>query len=772
MRQPLLLLIPALCIGAACTDIGLGLGTLPLPAGGLPAPQTLEGGAQIRLSQAGFQKLTSVAPGLLNAAIDGTPCLPRGSVGGSFSNADYCWANPLGCTAGCPIPVDLDATQLLSVPSNQTVRVQLSIQAISASMPVRGEIAFIPYSCTLGLGVGDTSAFADVRLSIDPATGALGAEIDDLGVALGSFSAAGCPFEVVSLVRDPILDALTALVAERVALAIDGVVAALLPAAPELAGRTRLPALALVGTARDLGNGVETRLVPGGYVQLNGGGLSLGVVTGFNADAEPTTRSPGQASEPHACVSGLVAPDLAQPPASLAATSRGSFLLPASGAFLGLPEPVHDLSIGVSRTALDLAGHHVTASGDLCLAIDVGSRARLDDLVGVPVGTSWEDLRLVWKPQQPLRFEIGAGADAHLVARLDDLRLDVETAAEGDPLLEVTSDVALGLRLQSRHDAAYGPMLETTRTSLEVSNTAVAALDDRYAHLAPAELDALASALVDLAFAAVGAESGNLYLSPFAGFDLDDLAVARVDTASDAFLAFTASLGAFAGPPPSGDPAPTPQPLVTTVDVPTPAALRAALIAGDEDGLPAIRVALPTSDGPRPLEHAWRIEGGHWHAYEASGELVIRDRSFAWQGLRGIWLRSRVVGDDATTSELGFLEATIDWAPPALLPELATLDETFLTVPAIDAASPTLEWALGRVGESEPATPWSFDPAFDAEAAWALGDEIVAYARDPSGHVAQATLDLPEPDAAAAGLLALAVLRSRLARRRRQPRRA
>jgi hypothetical protein len=174
-------------------------------------------------------------------------------------------------------------------------------------------------------------------------------------------------------------------------------------------------------------------------------------------------------------------------------------------------------------------------------------------------------------------------------------------------------------------------MLETTRASLEVSNTAVAALDDRYAHLAPAELDALASALVDLAFAAVGAESGNLYLSPFAGFDLDDLAVARVDTASDAFLAFTASLGAFGGPPPSADPAPTPQPLATTVDVPTPAALRAALLAGDEDGLPAIRVALPTSDGPRPLEHAWRIEGGHWHAYEASGELVIRDRSFAWQ---------------------------------------------------------------------------------------------------------------------------------------------
>jgi len=72
-------------------------------------------------------------------------------------------------------------------------------------------------------------------------------------------------------------------------------------------------------------------------------------------------------------------------------------------------------------------------------------------------------------------------------------------------------------------------------------------------------------------------------------------------------------------------------------------------------------------------------------------------------------------------------------------------------VPARDALSATLEWAMGRVGESTPATPWTADPNLDASAALALGDDIVVYARDDVGNVAQATVHLaPEPGAGAA----------------------
>jgi hypothetical protein len=46
---------------AACGGIGGGCGgcgSQPLPAGGLPKTQTVEGGGQIRVTRAGFTKLT------------------------------------------------------------------------------------------------------------------------------------------------------------------------------------------------------------------------------------------------------------------------------------------------------------------------------------------------------------------------------------------------------------------------------------------------------------------------------------------------------------------------------------------------------------------------------------------------------------------------------------------------------------------------------------------------------------------------------------------
>jgi hypothetical protein len=63
-------------------------------------------------------------------------------------------------------------------------------------------------------------------------------------------------------------------------------------------------------------------------------------------------------------------------------------------------------------------------------------------------------------------------------------------------------------------------------------------------------------------------------------------------------------------------------------------------------------------------------------------------------------------------------------------------------VPARDALSATLEWAMGRVGENTPATAWTSDPNLDSSAALALGDDVVVYVRDEVGNFANATLHL------------------------------
>jgi len=741
------ILLLALC-ACACTDIGLGLpGTgTPLPAGGLPASQTLEGGAQIRLTQTGWQKITNVLPAVLHDGFGQGVCVGQLSIQGT----DACYTNQSSCRPGCSFGIEVDSVNI-SITNLQKLNVAVSAPAIAASVPVDPPFPFS--ACTLSLTTGRMHADADISLSIDPATGVFIAEVAAINhVDFGNVSDSGCNEipERATIVRD-VVDALTA----AVVTVLNAALGEFMPTQPELAALIDLPALALTGFSTSNGSAVETRIVPGGYAQLKGGGLSLGVVTGFNSDVDPGTRSVGLVSEPHPCTAGLSAPDLSLPPFAFPTTSRGTFLLDPAGPFVAIPEPANDLLVGVSRSALDLAGHHMIAAGGMCLTFDAGQAAFirrdvLDDLLGVPLASADAELRFVVRPHQGIHFTVGTGSvlSPHLSAEFDDLEIDVDTVSAGTatPALTLSADVSIGSQLGTRRDAGMPTRLETTRSALTVANPAVQVFDVRYAALNTADLDALAGSIADVVFSTLGADAGTVLVSDFAGYHLDNVAVSRVTTASDDFLAVSASLGANS---PSGNPpAPTPQPLSTTLVLPTPAALRAALLAGNSAGLPTVHVALPTTDGARPIEHAWRTAGGAWRPYVATGDLVIRDRSFAWQGERTIELRSRVVGDDSTTSPIGSTTVVIDYAPPTIFVDQASFS-THLVVPARDALSPTLEWAMGRVGESTPATAWTTDPNLDAASALALGSDVIVYVRDRVGNVAQTTVHLAPNDGCA-----------------------
>jgi hypothetical protein len=344
----------------------------------------------------------------------------------------------------------------------------------------------------------------------------------------------------------------------------------------------------------------------------------------------------------------------------------------------------------------------------------------------------------------------------------------VETLPGGTatPALRLTADVALSSQVSTRREAGLPTRLETTRSALGVANPTVQVFDARYVGVNAADLDALAGTIVDVVFSTIGAGAGTVLVSDFAGYSLVNVALERVTTASDDFLTVRALLAP--NPLDGNPPAPTPQPLSTTLDLPTPAELRAALVAGNSADLPTLHVELPGIDGSaRPLEHAWRTVGGVWRPYEATGDLVIRDRSFAWQGERTIELRSRVVGDDSTTSPVGSTTVWIDYAPPTIFVDQVTFSAD-LFVPARDSLSATLEWAMGPVGENTPTTPWSTGPNLDGLTALTFGDEVVVYVRDDVGNVAKSPpIPLPEPGVATATGLAcsLLVFMARRARR-------
>ena len=53
----------------------------PLPPGGLPTTQTVEGGAQIRVTSSGFTKLESILPALANQVFGPGYCVPQQEFG-------------------------------------------------------------------------------------------------------------------------------------------------------------------------------------------------------------------------------------------------------------------------------------------------------------------------------------------------------------------------------------------------------------------------------------------------------------------------------------------------------------------------------------------------------------------------------------------------------------------------------------------------------------------------------------------------------------------
>ena len=146
---------------SACGGLGQGCGcsTQPLPAGGLPKDQTVEGGGQIRVTRAGFQKLTSVLPGILNDSLGQGFCVGQGQVGtpsGGFlaTGARYCATNqpgtptiPDACGAGngCNVGVHLDSVNV-SVTNAQRLNVRIQLD-VNSNVPLSGQVIGIGFVC-------------------------------------------------------------------------------------------------------------------------------------------------------------------------------------------------------------------------------------------------------------------------------------------------------------------------------------------------------------------------------------------------------------------------------------------------------------------------------------------------------------------------------------------------------------------------------------------------------------------------------------------------
>ena len=757
-------------IGSGCGSTNGCASLKPLPTGltpfGVPNSQVIEGGMQARLTEPGMKKFSTVIENQLSSGLAmSTHCLiPQnklvGSVGNKLGWLVLCPDTPAACNApACGASVLFDSAQRpapwniqdgvdkvdfsMADGTNPVVNVEASFDldvpvVVDYGLPLGSE-----HKCTIeaytahykGDATKKTFHFtAPIQLGIDPATGKLtlttGAlQIQSIGLQIQFNNCISSTLDtLLSSALDSVFNALDGQIgnflvnlgAALLQPQIDAFVQSLLPHPPGLAG-TLDTTVALASFSPPAGAGLETYLVPGGYVAAKDRGLTLGVLAGMNSDYDPTTRDQGNASEPNPCVPSRATPDLSAAPWSLPAnTIRKDFTLDAAASFAGMPDPidpvtgqVRDLLIGISRTYFDLIGFHLYNSGTLCLHVDGTSIQKLSTGTVGLLAPSLADialdpkapLQLVLRPQTPVAFTLGAGTatDALMHVAINDLRIDMYTWVEERwvRILTLGLDLNLGLNLGVTKDANMLPVLQPMLTAVDAQSLTVRLTNTDLLAETPAALEPLMTSLVSLAASSIAGSLPTVSLPSVAGFSLDDMSVQKVQSGQDDFLGLFATIKTPAATAPLMDWSDPEHPrlagevrtkvAITKLTVPPPDQLR-ALFDPKERAIPArpeLTLALSAEGANgRPLEYGWKVDGGIWHLWSQNANPMIDDDAFLLQGHHNITVRARAVGDYRSEDSVPVtLPLLIDSVPPELKPELDSQNSNHLKLGGFDLVS-------------------------------------------------------------------------------------
>jgi MYXO-CTERM domain-containing protein len=757
----------------------------------LPVDQTVEGGAQIRVTQGGFSKLTSILPGVLNDQLSGGFCVPRGEVGncgGGFPNtgACYCVQNSgAGCNPGCRANVSINPNGFQLSVTNQN-RLRLSISTtLSTQIQISGRVLGVSVgSCTININSPDLMGSIDIALGVRADNGELDLRLDNINQFQLNLDISGCGIlgDIADLVGQ-LLDELTnsflgEFILDALTPAVNDLIQGFLPNPLGIAGMMDIGAL-MEGISPGTDGFMEARIVPGGYATLNNGGMSLGVITGLNADEDPATRTPELDSEPHLCVPPISPPNFAVPPYTLPTVARSAlggstFQLAPAGAFGGTMDPAADIAMGVSETTLDLTGHHLVSSGGMCLGVGTSYIKQLNvGTIGILVPSLAEmqsdkgndPLLMVTRPQKSVDFTIGDNtmASPAVTIHLNHMEVDFYAFIWERYIRAFTLDLTMnvGINMTFEQMGTMPAVIKPELVGISSSQVQVKVLNSQFVRETPQHLEGVLPSVFDLVTPLLG-NLPDIQVPSFAGFSLNNLSIQKVTTSQDEFLALYATLGA--GPmmrtlamkePLAAEavarldskitPAQKPsQGRAKLVDVVTPdaATINSALLHQTGGKLPTITFDVERFDSlGRELEWTWNINGGYFRPYSSASPLVISDKAFAWQGKYEIGLKSRVKGDYRTVSELIRTPVVIDSVGPNIFPDKVSWDGDQMEVPAWDVVfGKDIEIAFGYVGDDEPATTWV--PARGASlarsSAQLLGEkhngELVVHARDELGN--------------------------------------
>ena len=752
----------------------------PLPAGGLPASQTVEGGAQIRVTQHGMGAITQVVKPLLLTPLTNGVCLPKGSLAAGVvtycDTTDQCAGGARGCLVKPAI--NANGFTLGGHPTDPHIlRAHVDAKLPTTTLPLHIVIG----TCNTQVSVDHLIANLDVSLAIDSTTGELGIHanpitdltIPDSGIHISSNDGIICSgiAGLVSLIKGLLNGTITSAIKAQLSPAIITAINTLVPSPLGIAGKLDIGGL-LAGISPGTQAKLEARILPGGYAHMQNGGLSLGVITGINADANPATRTGAAASEAVSCVPALPPPNLGAAPSSLPpAAPRASYRLDVAEQFDGVPgDPSTDVAIGLSETMLDLAGHHLVTSGALCLGVGTAFVPQLNvgtiglfvrSLGDVASAAGNDPLLLVTRPQRAVDFAIGdnTAASPALTIGLDHLEVDFYAFLYERYVRVFTLDLSLnvGVNLDLSQPAGQPATIAPMLVGIDPANVHIKVLNSEFVRETPADLEAVLPSVFSLITPLLG-NLPSIAVPAFAGIKLKDLSIQHVTTNQDDFLAIYGALDptSVLMPPalddrdePSTLVAPTPPSTGTArlVSVTTPAAdrVRGALLHEADGALPRVTFDVDHVDAAgRELEWSYQLDNGLWHQWRSDAPLVIEDQAFAWQGKYKIGLKSRVKDDGRTVGPATQVAVVIDSVAPRILVDQAQLKDDVYQLPATDIVSGrALRYALGRPGSAAPASDWTAGAtiAISHDVADAYGDDdgrVAVWVKDEVGNTATA----------------------------------
>ena len=808
-------LVFALGIGCGSAGGG-GCGGLkpvdPKPLG-FPTDQVIEGGIQARITKPGMDKLISAVTNLLEGQLGPGICAVTENdlVGspGDLVHLVACDSNACpGGAKGCPAQIILNSkdrpngindgldTLTVTLPDANPPVVHIDL-AFDFHLPLYIDYGYLigSGSCTMDINdhhySGDAGATPvhvalDIGLGIDPTTGELTINLNNLNILNLDLTSSGCGAigsflsTLLSFVDSTLGNLIINFIVDLLKPQINTIIQGFLPKPPGIAGVFDTGALlANFNPPKDAN--LEMFLVAGGYVQSKAGGLTLGVMSGLNSDRDETTRSPGMTSEPSLCVPSRPTPDLATPPWMLPFNAaRNDFLLSPANEFSGNPDPtngmgaLNDVAIGVSRTFFDLAGFHIYNSGTLCLAIGGDALPQLNagtlSVIVGSLGNILEDrkapLELVLRPQVPLSFTIGAGTmmDPLLHVAISDMRIDFYAWIEERfvRLLTMGLDLNVGLNLTVAKDANGNAAIQPMLVGVDAANVTIRVSNSDLLQEDPKALEMVFPSLINIATGALGGVVKPITLPSITGFTLDDLTIQRVQTTQDDFLAIFSDIKTGT---PSGlidwtDPnhpklvgAIQTLASVEHVDVPSAAQMQAMFAGGgaqiaDITARPRVTLKLGTENNEgHPVEWAWKIDGGMWRVWTQDPNPVIADDAFFLQGRHTIEVRSRVVNqwttEDTTPAKLSVL---IDSVPPELHPTRDLVKDDRLLFGGFDLVSDTAALTYSWLGIDGQQTNWTSDDFMSITEARTLTEDgskpLTLFARDEAGNILRSAVDL------------------------------